>query len=103
MKLLRLCNAVLVAVVASHTCSAKKSASIRDSAINTTSSMIALANVDQQIRQAGNEAGVEELLLVRSRFLGDYEALDRASALGEGRFGSAKESTRSNSRGGTPI
>lgn len=91
MKLLTLCNAVLMGVVASHTCSAKNSASIRDAAINTTSSMIAIANVDQQIRQAGNEAGVEELLLVRSRFLGDYEALDRASALGEGRFGSAKE------------
>jgi tetratricopeptide (TPR) repeat protein len=35
--------------------------------------------------------GVEELLLVRSRFLGDYEALDRASALGEERYATGRE------------
>src|SRR5579863_8298138 len=60
-------------------------------AINTTSSAIAFANLDQQIQQAGNEIGVEELLLVRSRFLADYEALDRASALGEGRYATGRE------------
>jgi tetratricopeptide (TPR) repeat protein len=58
---------------------------------NTTSSVIAIANLDQQISQLRNEPGVEELLLVRSRFLGDYDALDRASSLGEGRFATSRE------------
>jgi tetratricopeptide (TPR) repeat protein len=65
-----------------------------DSSLNTTSSMIAIANLDQQIAQLRNEEGVEELLLLRSRFLGDYDALGRASSLGEGRFATGRELLR---------
>jgi tetratricopeptide (TPR) repeat protein len=53
---------------------------------DTTAGVIAIANLDQQIAQLGDEPGVEDLLLVRSRFLGDYDSLDRANALTEGRF-----------------
>lgn len=52
----------------------------------TTAGVIAIGNLDQQIAQRREAAGVEELLLVRSRFLGDYGALDRASTIAEGRF-----------------
>jgi tetratricopeptide (TPR) repeat protein len=91
MKMLRLWKALLAVVLVSMTCSAEDRSEVVDSTIATTSSAIAIANLDQQIRQAGSDAGVEELLLVRSRFLGDYEALDRASALGEGRHETARE------------
>lgn len=91
MKLLGPRSVILTAVFASLTCSAEYRASAEDSASHTTSSAIAIANLNQQIRQAGSEAGVEELLLVRSRFLGDYDALDRASTLGESRFTTAKQ------------
>ena len=83
-------SVLFTVVVTLLTCHAD-GAIVEDFAINTTSSAIAIANLDQQIRQAGNDAGVEELLLVRSRFLSDYDALDRASALGEGRFATAKD------------
>src|SRR5262249_38180286 len=73
------------------TCAVSNDASPTDSSLNTTSSVIAIANLDQQIAQLREEPGVEELLLVRSRFLGDYEALDRASSLGEGRFATSRE------------
>lgn len=49
----------------------------------TTSGAIAVENLDHQIAQRGNDTGVEELLLVRSRFLGDYDALERAAELAE--------------------
>ncbi|MGA8221293.1 MAG: DUF4331 family protein [Candidatus Acidiferrales bacterium] len=62
-----------------------------DSSLNTTSSMIAIANLDQQIAQLRDEVGVEQLLLLRSRFLGDYDALGRASSLGEARSATARE------------
>jgi tetratricopeptide (TPR) repeat protein len=91
MKILRLWKVYLAVVLASTACSAKNGANVVDSTINTTHSAIAFANLDQQIRQAGNEMGVEEFLLVRSRFLGDYDALDRASALGEGRYATGRE------------
>jgi tetratricopeptide (TPR) repeat protein len=91
MKMLQHWKVFFAVLVASTICSAKSGSSMLDSAITTTSSAIAIANLDQQIRQAGNEAGVEELLLVRSRFLGDYEALDRASILGEARCASNRE------------
>jgi lipopolysaccharide biosynthesis regulator YciM len=49
----------------------------------TTDSAIAIVNLDDQIaRLAGSEASVE-LLLVRSRFLGDYDALGQAIYLAE--------------------
>lgn len=85
-------GAWLAVVVA--TCSASNGTNVVDSAPDTTSGVIAIANLDQQITQLRNEAGVEELLLVRSRFLGDYEALDRASALTEIRFETRSELLR---------
>jgi len=91
MKILRLWKAFFVVALAATACSAQDGSNVVDSTINTTSSAIAIANLDQQIRQAGNEIGVEELLLVRSRFLGDYEALDRASALGEERYATGRD------------
>ena len=95
MRILLLSKAFLAVALASTICSAKDSAKdgsiVPDAAIDTTSSAIAFANLDQQIHQAGNEIGVEELLLLRSRFLADYEALDRASALGEGRYATGRE------------
>jgi tetratricopeptide (TPR) repeat protein len=96
MKLPRVLPAFFALAFATTICSAKNRSNVFDSStldstINTTNSAIAIANLDQQIHQAGKELGVEELLLVRSRFLGDYEALDRASALGEGRDATVRE------------
>ena len=91
MRILLLWKAFLAVVLASTICSAKNGSNIADSKINTTNSAVAIANLDQQIHQAGNEIGVEELLLLRSRFLGDYEALDRAGALGEERYTTGRE------------
>src|SRR5262249_29369928 len=91
MKLFGLWEVLALAVLASATCAVSNDASPTDSSLNTTSSVIAIANLDQQIAQLREEPGVEELLLVRSRFLGDYEALDRASSLGEGRFATSRE------------
>jgi tetratricopeptide (TPR) repeat protein len=51
----------------------------------TTDGDIALANLDHLIAQHGDEPGAEDLLLARSRFLADYDALDRAVALAEAR------------------
>ena len=90
MKILQHWKAFFAVLVASTICSAKNGSNVVDSTIYTTKSAIAIANLDQQVRQAGNEAGVEELLLVRSRFLADYEALDWASALGEGRYATGR-------------
>ncbi len=72
--------------VAVATCGVSNGTPVADSGVDTTSGVIAVANLDQQMTQLRDEAGVEELLLVRSRFLGDYRALDRASALTEVRF-----------------
>lgn len=55
-----------------------------ETAYVTTAGVIAIANVNQQIVQSGKSSGVQDLLLLRSRFLGDYEALDRASRMAEG-------------------
>jgi hypothetical protein len=49
----------------------------------TTSGVIAIENLDQEIALGRYEAGVEELLLARSRFLADYEALERAAIIGD--------------------
>jgi tetratricopeptide (TPR) repeat protein len=75
-------------------CTMAKGAEKIDVAPDTTAGTIAIVNLDQQIAQAGNAPGVEELLLVRSRYLGDYEALDRASKLSEGRFATAQDLLR---------
>jgi tetratricopeptide (TPR) repeat protein len=61
---------------------------------DTTASAIAIVNLDQQIVQAGSESGVEELLLLRSRFLGDYDALGRATRLSEARFATVPDLLR---------
>jgi tetratricopeptide (TPR) repeat protein len=84
-------KALLAAVLAAATCGASTNTNAIDCTPDTTSSVIAIANLDQQISQLGNHAGVEELLLVRSRFLGDYDALDRASLLGESRFATGRQ------------
>ncbi|MEP6902750.1 MAG: hypothetical protein ABJA66_13445 [Actinomycetota bacterium] len=47
-------------------------------ALLTTNGSIALNNLDYLIAQRQDEVGAVELLLARSRFLGDYEALDQA-------------------------
>ncbi|RKH67599.1 tetratricopeptide repeat protein [Corallococcus llansteffanensis] len=52
----------------------------------TTAGALAVANLDGRIAQQAEAAGIEELLLLRARFLGDYNALDRASVLAERRF-----------------
>ena len=67
-------------------CSESRGAPAIEAPYVTTAGTIAIANLDQQIVQRGDGAGVEELLLVRSRFLADYDALDRAGALAEARF-----------------
>lgn len=66
-------------------------ASGRDVPYLTTAGAIAIANLDHQIRQHGEDGGIEELLLLRSRFLADYEALDRVTELAEGRSATAGE------------
>ena len=76
-------SAVLATVFATY-CAAY-AAPVAEPSFITTSSAIAIRNLDQQIAQLGDQPGVEELLLVRQRFLSDYEALDRACALTEGR------------------
>ena len=56
MKILRVRN-IWLAVVFASTIGSAKSGSSGDSPINTTSSAIAIANLDQQIRQAADEFG----------------------------------------------
>src|SRR5512147_2847237 len=82
MKRLRLVLACL-GVVLVGCCGVRASAS--DCTPVTTSSSIAIENLNGQIAQLHDGAGVEDLLLVRARFLADYEALDRASRIAEGR------------------
>jgi tetratricopeptide (TPR) repeat protein len=57
----------------------------------TTAGAIAVANLDHQIAQRRDDPDAGELLLARSRFLADYEALDRASTVAEARFATAGE------------
>ncbi|MEO8621383.1 MAG: tetratricopeptide repeat protein [bacterium] len=75
-------------------CSGSRGATAIETPYVTTAGAIAIANLDQQIAQRGNASGVEELLLVRSRFLGDYDALDRASTIAEARFETAADLMR---------
>jgi tetratricopeptide (TPR) repeat protein len=85
-------NVWLITILA--TCGVANGANVVDTSRDTTASVVAIANLDQQITQSRDEPGVEELLLVRSRFLGDYEALDRASMLTEPRFETAQDLLR---------
>jgi hypothetical protein len=82
MKVLRLGITCLGAVLAGC-CGMRALAG--DSTPVTTSGSIAIENLNGQIAQLHDEAGVEDLLLLRARFLDDYEALDRASRMTEGR------------------
>lgn len=72
-------------------CRIASAANVIDAPRVTTSGVIALANLDDQIAQRHDEAGLGELLLLRSRFLGDYEALDRATGIAEGHASTADE------------
>jgi tetratricopeptide (TPR) repeat protein len=49
----------------------------------TTAGAIAIANLDHQLAQSTEPAARIELLLTRSRFLADYDALESAAALAE--------------------
>ncbi len=61
---------------------------------STTNSAIAIANLDDQIAHvAGSDANVE-LLLARSRFLGDYDALGQAIHVAERHPGTGEELLR---------
>jgi tetratricopeptide (TPR) repeat protein len=62
-----------------------------DNDVTTTAGAIAIANLDHLIAQHGDEGDIVELLLLRSRFLGDYEALDRATRIVENRFATTDE------------
>lgn len=50
---------------------------------STTAGAVALANLDHLIDRQGNDATAVDLLLERARFLGDHEALQRATVLAE--------------------
>ena len=60
----------------------------------TTSSTIAIANLDAEIARSGSDPGAVEVLLARSRFLADYGALDRAVTLAEPRSATAADLLR---------
>ena len=62
-----------------------------DAARTTTTSSIAIANLDHLIAQRRDDVQVVELLLARSRFLGDYEALDRAASITENQIKNGSE------------
>lgn len=49
----------------------------------TTAGVVAIANLDHQLAQTSEPAARIEFLLTRSRFLGDYEALEEAVVLAE--------------------
>jgi len=70
-------------------CSSSRAANPVDAPRVTTAGAIAIANLDHQIAQHRDD-GIE-LLLTRSRFLGDYDALDRASVLAEAHAQTAGE------------
>lgn len=76
--------------IALAACSAPHAATL-DAAPTTTASAIAIANLDHLIAQRGDEGDIDELLFARSRFLGDYDALDRASTLAELRPETARD------------
>jgi tetratricopeptide (TPR) repeat protein len=75
-------------------CSVSREPLAKRSAVHTTSGSIAIANLDHAIAQTKDEAGVVELLLTRSRFLADYEALERAATISEEHVESAADFLR---------
>lgn len=72
-------------------CASANGASQMNLAPDTTAGLIAIANLDEQIERLQDTAGVEDLLLVRSRFLSDYQALERASRLTESRCATTQD------------
>jgi tetratricopeptide (TPR) repeat protein len=87
-------SAGLLAAALAATCGGAGRGAFVEAARLTTSGAIAVANLDAEIAQDGEDEGVEELLLARSRFLGDYDALDRASSVAERRFETGGELLR---------
>jgi tetratricopeptide (TPR) repeat protein len=82
---------LVTASVVAAACAMAHQTTNRESAVETTSGEIAIENLDQQIRQSHEDAGLVDLLLVRSRFLADYDALSRASDLAESRFTAGRD------------
>jgi tetratricopeptide (TPR) repeat protein len=89
MKIIKLCS--LSILLPSCVCVSASDMSHINAEPDTTASIIAIANLDQQIAELGDSPGVEDLLILREEFLADYDALDRASALAEGRFVTAQD------------
>jgi tetratricopeptide (TPR) repeat protein len=84
MKIIQLCS--LLILLSSGVCASASDMTRNTAAPDATASVIAIANLDQQIAELGDSPGVEDLLILREEFLADYDALDRASTLAEGRF-----------------
>lgn len=64
-------------------CAAPSDTTLATTPYVTTAGTIAIANLDHQIAQLGDDPAAAELLLVRARFLADDVALDRATTLAE--------------------
>ena len=77
------CIAMVALAGALVGCSGTVRDGIREDPRATTDGAIAIANLDHLIAQAAGDAGIDELLLLRSKTLADYEALDRVVALAE--------------------
>lgn len=67
--------ALILAAACNHAAAAPRRA--------TTAGAIAIANLDHQLAQSRDPATRIDYLLTRSRFLGDYDALEAALALGD--------------------
>jgi tetratricopeptide (TPR) repeat protein len=89
MKIMELCS--LSMLLFSGVCVSANDMSHINAEPDTTASIIAIVNLDQQIAELGDNPGVEDLLILREELLADYDALDRASALAEGRFLTAQD------------
>jgi tetratricopeptide (TPR) repeat protein len=84
MKIIQLCS--LSILLSSGVCASASDMHHSSAQLDATASIIAIANLDQQIAELGDSPGVEDLLILREEFLADYDALDRASTLAESRF-----------------
>jgi tetratricopeptide (TPR) repeat protein len=89
MKIIQLCS--LSIFLCSGACVSASDLPHSSAQPDATASIIAIANLDQQIAELGDSPGVEDLLILREEFLADYDALDRASTLAEGRFVTAQD------------
>jgi tetratricopeptide (TPR) repeat protein len=89
MKIVQLCS--LSILLFSALCVSASDTTHSSTAPDATASIIAIANLNQQIAELGDSPGVEDLLILREEFLADYDALDRASTLAESRFVTAQD------------